>query len=73
MKNIECPLCGCPTFYVKDPDDAYETYEFGCTNGKVVFSSGGKSENPEIREETETFCNRCAWHGKYGDLKKSRD
>ena len=25
---MKCPQCGCEKFYVKDPDDEYETYEF---------------------------------------------
>jgi hypothetical protein len=73
MTDKQCPLCGCPTFYVKDPDDAYEIYEFECVNGKVVFSSkGSRPEHPEIKEKTETFCNRCAWHGEYLELKNAR-
>ena len=65
----QCPLCGCETFYVKDPDDEYETYEFECVNGKVVFASEDSgSEYPEIKEKTETFCNRCAWHGEFVEL-----
>ena len=32
---MKCPLCGCVSFYVKDPDDAYETYEFDWRDGRV--------------------------------------
>ena len=72
MTDKQCPLCGCQTFYIKDPDDMYETYEFKCVNGKVVFSSGSSgSENHEIKEKTETFCNQCAWHGEYLELKSA--
>jgi len=74
MTEIECPLCGCEQFYVKDPDDEYETYEFSCPNGKIVFSSkGDELEHPEILERTETYCNRCAWHGKYQEIKNVKN
>jgi len=25
---MKCPVCGSLNFFVKDPDDAYETYDF---------------------------------------------
>ncbi len=69
MTEMECPLCGCEQFYVKDTDDEYETYAFSCPNGEIVFSSQGDGlEHPEIHERTETYCNRCAWHGKYQEI-----
>jgi hypothetical protein len=30
MKDIECPDCGSRKFYVKDPEDGFEVYEFEC-------------------------------------------
>ena len=64
---MKCPTCGCEEFYIKDPDDEYEIYEFTCEEGQVVFSEENDSEDvPEVRDDTEAFCNRCAWHGKFG-------
>ena len=39
MGNItmKCPICGCEKFYLKDPDDEYETYEFELSDGEVAF------------------------------------
>jgi len=25
----------------------------------------------ELMEATETFCNKCSWHGKFQELKKT--
>ena len=69
MPDSKCPLCGSQSFYVKDPGDPYEIYEFELEKGEIVFSSGGDdSELPNIEGETETYCNRCAWHDKLKTL-----
>ena len=34
---MECPYCSSRNFYLKNPDDEYETYEFDFREGKVVF------------------------------------
>jgi len=71
MPEMKCPTCGCMKFYVKDPDDEYETCEFECRDGEIVFSSlVDESEAPEIKKQTETFCDRCVWHGEFGELEK---
>jgi hypothetical protein len=68
---MECPLCGCQDFYVQNPDDAYETYEFSVASGGVQFNADAEAGSaPEVQEATETFCNRCSWHGKFQELKK---
>lgn len=68
---MACPLCGCEHFYVKNPDDEYETCRFEVKRGRVVFSSeDDDSWRPEITEATETYCDNCAWHGKVEELKK---
>jgi hypothetical protein len=70
-KNMECPLCGCQEFYLKDPADEFETYEFSVTSGDVRFSADAEGVPvPEVREGTETFCNNCSWHGPFQELKK---
>ncbi|MBA3029788.1 MAG: hypothetical protein FP816_13420 [Desulfobacteraceae bacterium] len=68
---MKCPVCKCETFYVKSPDDEFETREFKCPEGTVCFEDGlDASESPEIKSDTETFCQRCAWHGKFNSLQK---
>jgi len=66
---MKCPTCGSEAFYVKDPDDAYDIYEFTCSGDDVAFSGDiDTGDIPEIENETETYCNKCAWHGKFGTL-----
>ena len=68
---MKCPTCGCEKFYIKDKDDEYEIYEFTTAGGTVAFSDGGDQENaPDLANNTETFCNKCTWHGKFDTLKK---
>jgi hypothetical protein len=65
MVKLKCPLCGSNSFYTKDPIDPYEIYEFELTEGKIVFNlEVDESDMPTVDEETETYCNRCAWHDK---------
>ncbi|MFC1822089.1 hypothetical protein ACFL9T_05230 [Thermodesulfobacteriota bacterium] len=67
---MECPLCSCRNFYVKNPDDDYETYEFDIEGEEISFSDEvDESECPQIGRGTETYCGRCAWHGKFEELK----
>jgi hypothetical protein len=68
---MKCPLCRSAHFYVKDPEDAYEMYTFNCGDGSICFDPDvDPSLAPTIGAETETFCNQCAWHGKFQELKK---
>jgi hypothetical protein len=70
MSQSKCPVCGCEKFYVKNPDDEYDIYEFECRDGKVCFEEDlDEDECPEIDTGTETFCNTCAWHDKFEKLK----
>ena len=39
VSHMKCPVCGCIKFYVKDPVDEYETYEFECSDGVICFDS----------------------------------
>jgi hypothetical protein len=69
---MECPLCGCQDFFVKNPDDEFETYEFSVASGHVRFNSEtAAAPTPEVQESTETFCNKCSWHGAFQQLKKN--
>jgi hypothetical protein len=68
---MECPICGCQEFFVKDPEDEFETYEFSVVSGAVRFRTEAEdAPAPEVTDATETFCNKCAWHGKLQELKK---
>jgi hypothetical protein len=67
---MKCPICGCPEFYVKDPDDEYELYAFTCSGDDIVFDAPiDENGAPPINDSTETYCNKCAWHGKMETLK----
>ena len=66
---MKCPTCGCEKFFVKDPDDEYEIYTFTRHAGEVSFEPEvDPSAVPEVTGESETFCDRCAWHGKLKTL-----
>ena len=72
MVQSKCPACGCMQFYVKNPEDEYDIYEFECRDGEVCFEEGLDADDcPEVTDGTETFCNACAWHDKF-DLCASR-
>ena len=73
MAGRQCPFCGAQSFYVKDPDDQYEIFEFDLAEGQVQFKpqDEGASLPPPIREETETYCGLCSWHGKFNTLKRT--
>lgn len=71
MSDRKCPYCGSQSFYVKDPEDQYEIYEFDLQGGAIQFKPGEAeaSQPPEIGAETETYCGTCSWHGKFNTLK----
>jgi hypothetical protein len=70
VKTTAFPFCGCDRFYVKDSEEEYETYEFKISNGEVVFTpEDGESECPEIRDDTEAYCDNWAWYGKWTEIK----
>ena len=73
MSPMKCPDCGARRFYVKDPEDQYNIFEFDLIDGRIV-SSNKENESTflEVVEETETFCDRCAWHDKFEILKKAK-
>jgi len=69
---MKCPVCGSEQFYVRDQDDEYEIYPFNCREGSVCFDPDvDLSKAPVISDDTETFCNQCAWHGKLRTLNKA--
>lgn len=68
---MKCPICGCEKFYVKNPEDEFETFEFRIADGRVAYEPEAVEGAPEVGGATETFCNKCSWHGKIGDMKKT--
>ena len=69
---MKCPVCGSLNFFVKDPDDEYETHGFELKGQDVVFSPEvAESESAEVKGNTEIFCEKCAWHDKFQELKNS--
>lgn len=66
---MECPLCRCAKFYLKDPDDQFETYEFSWRDGEALFECD--EELPPFDDNSVAYCDRCAWHGKLGEMKGS--
>lgn len=73
MAPMKCPDCGSQHFYVKDPDDQYSIFEIVLEAGRIVFSDKETESDPvEVMEETETYCQRCAWHDRFKALKNVR-
>lgn len=72
MKQMKCPDCGTQSFYVKDPEDQYNISEFSLANGTIEYVAENGDEDPiEVFEETEIFCDQCAWHDKFRKLKQA--
>lgn len=70
MAGKTCPDCGSNSFYVKDPEDQYTISEFDLDNGEIIYTLVEPGADPvKIDNETETFCNRCAWHDRFQTLK----
>ena len=71
MNQRKCPACGSESFYTKDPEDQYNIFDFDLKEGKIIFKVEDTESNPpDIVEETETFCKRCAWHDNFRMLKQ---
>ncbi len=67
---MKCPVCGSLNFFVKDPADQYETYEFELQGEDVVFDAGAaKSDAAHLDSDTEVFCEKCTWHDRFQVLK----
>jgi hypothetical protein len=73
MTQMKCPACGSESFYTKDPEDQYNIFDFDLKEGKIIFNVEDTESNmPDVVEETETFCKRCAWHDKFKTLKRGQ-
>ena len=66
---MQCPLCKKKRFYLKDPEDPYETYAFSSDSGGISFDSGLDAPAvPELSEETRIYCNHCSWNGRFREI-----
>ena len=65
-----CPLCKSKSFYLKDPEDEYEIFEFALKEDSPFFREGNKPTfvSDKLGKE-EIYCEQCAWHGKFEELK----
>ena len=69
---MKCPVCGSLNFFVKDPDDEFETCEFELKGEAVIFDAeSGDCDSTEVKGDTEVFCEKCAWHDKFQKLQNS--
>lgn len=67
---MKCPLCRSEEFYIKDSEDEFETYEFHVKEGKPLFHKMETGQGvPDLKEDIETYCDNCSWHGKLSELK----
>jgi hypothetical protein len=66
---MACPVCRCEKFYIKDPQDSFETREFEYKNGLVSYADdAGDAVDLEVTPACEIFCQRCAWHGSLNQI-----
>ncbi len=67
---MKCPLCACRRFYIKDPEDPFETLGFECTGDSICFDPEVEASNiPELTGNVKIFCDQCAWNGCLDELK----
>ena len=67
---MKCPICGSLNFFVKDPEDEFETFEFELKDATIVYhSEADESDSPDVKDDTEVFCEKCSWHDKFQGLK----
>ncbi|MFZ0610721.1 MAG: hypothetical protein WAM73_00640 [Desulfobacterales bacterium] len=67
---MKCPICQSVSFFVKDPYDEYSPFKFKCHDDEIRFDTEVDAEEvPEVHDNTEAFCDKCAWHGRFDALK----
>ena len=64
---MKCPVCGCRDFYIKDPDDEYETHPFSVSDGTVSFTHADGA-SPPVDGTTRIHCDVCTWTGCFDDI-----
>ena len=67
---MKCPLCKYQKFYLKDPEDEYETYGFSCASDDICFDADvNDADIPELTDDTRIYCDNCAWNGPLQEIK----
>jgi hypothetical protein len=67
---MKCPFCGYQKFYLKNPEDDYETFGFSCESDEICFDSEIEdSDVPDLKDDSHIFCDKCTWKGKYDEIK----
>ncbi len=70
---MKYPDCGAQRFYVKDLEDQYNISEFSLEEGSIEYLDDQTEEDHvPVSEDTEIFCDRCAWHDQFKSLKKGK-
>ena len=70
MSPMKCPDCGRRKFYIKDPNDQYTIREVQLDKDEVVYlDEDDETSHLQVSNDTELFCDRCAWHDKFKKLK----
>jgi len=65
---MQCPVCNAQTFWAQDPEDEYERYRI-TLRGEQFVPEAEALPPFEMSPEIKAFCDRCAWHGRLGELK----
>lgn len=66
---MACPVCRCESFYIKNPQDRFETRDFEYKNGLVKYTETDDDVvGLEVTPECEIYCQRCAWHGPLEEI-----
>ena len=69
--KLQCPDCRAQDFYVKDQDNKFNISEFSVATGKVEYvEDPAEDEHIPVSDDTEIYCDRCAWHDKFNKLQK---
>ncbi len=64
---MACPVCGSISFHVKsNPEDQFDVSVFELRQGTL--RPVDPDDDCPVDESTELYCQRCAWHGKLGEL-----
>lgn len=69
MPEKACRLCGAKRFYIKNPDDAWETWKFEKKGDEIKWLlDEDQDEPPPLTAETQIFCDNCVWRGQFKDI-----
>lgn len=70
MSAMKCPDCGTRKFHIKDPDDQFTIRELQLDEDEIAYlDEDDEVSHLQVSDDTELFCDRCAWHDKFKALK----